>query len=121
MNKLLIALLAFSLLSTFSYTSLAQHQKIEASLKKEIKDYHKSFTQKVIFDISRYFKYRGKVLPEITRYFRGIKVTRRQTASQEPALYEFLYHNQTIKLPEPEVRKLVGLQTQLALNLHGAD
>lgn len=121
MNKLLISLLASSLFTLFSYSGFAQQQNIEASLKKEIKEYHKSFTQKVIFDISRYFKYRGKVLPEITRYFRGIKVTRRQLTNKEPALYEFLYHNKTIRLPEQEVRSLVGLQAQLALNIDGAD
>jgi hypothetical protein len=121
MNKLLITLLASSLFTLFSYTSFAQQANVEASLKKEITTYHKSFTQKVIFDISRYFKYRGKVLPEITRYFRGIKVTRRQLTSKEPASYEFLYQNQTIKLPEQEVRRLVGLQTQLALNINGSD
>lgn len=122
MTKLLISLLTFSLLTMFSFSSPAQdaNPSVEASLKKEIKNYHKSFTQKVIFDISRYFRYKGKVLPEITRYFRGIKVTRKQT-SKEPARYEFVYQEKTINLSEAEVRKLVGLQKQVSLKVGGSD
>ena len=122
MTKLLTAFLAFSLFTMFSFSALAQdaNTNVEASLKKEIKDYHKSFTQKIIFDISRYFRYRGKVLPEITRYFRGIKVTRKQT-SKEPARYEFVYQKRTINLSEAEVRKLVGLQKKLSMKVAGSD
>lgn len=96
-----------------SFATYAQNNKLEASLKKEIQTYQKSFTHKVIFDISRYFKFRGKVLPEITRYFRGIKVTRKQ-AGREPAYFEFLYKKKTLYMAESEVRKLVGLAEQVS-------
>ncbi|OJJ15538.1 hypothetical protein BKI52_37265 [marine bacterium AO1-C] len=115
MNNSRRLFLTLGLLGFITFATYAQSNHLEASLKKEIQTYQKSFTQKVIFDISRYFKFRGKVIPEITRYFRGIKVTRKE-ANREPAYFEFLYKNKTLYLPEAEVRKLVGLSAQVTHN-----
>lgn len=116
MNKLYTVVIALFMLNLATFSIQAQHYDLEASLKKEITTYQQSFTQKVIFDISRYFKFRGKVLPEITRHFRGIKVTRRQPG-KDPAYFEFIYKKKTLYLSEPEVRKLVGLGEQVALKV----
>ncbi|HAS44553.1 MAG TPA: hypothetical protein DCS93_29005 [Microscillaceae bacterium] len=108
-------LFTLGLLGFMTFAAQAQSNHLEASLKKEIQTYQKSFTQKVIFDISRYFKFKRRVIPEITRYFRGIKVTRKES-NNEPAYFEFLYKNKTLNLSESEVRKLVGLSPQFTYN-----
>lgn len=115
MKSLKRFLFTLGILSTLSFAAYSQSNHLEASLKKEIKTYQKSFTQKVIFDISRYFKFRGKVIPEITRYFRGIRVTRKEM-SNKPAYFEFLYQSQTLYIPESEIRKLVGLEAHVVHN-----
>jgi len=108
-------LFSLGLLGFITFATQAQSNYLETSLKKEIQTYQKSFTQKVIFDISRYFRFKRKVIPEITRYFRGIKVTRKEF-NNEPAYFEFLYKNNTLHLSESEVRKLVGLSTHVTHN-----
>lgn len=101
------------LLSIYLFNSVsdAQTPSFRASVEKEIITYRRAFAQRVIFHVNRYFKMRGRVLPEMHIRFRGMLVVRKQL-SEETCVYEFYRHHQKLTLAEGDVRTLAGLTPQ---------
>lgn len=108
------ALLTMLLIHSINFVAYSQKNTFRKKIEKEISTYPKAFAQRVIFDVSRYFRMRGGVLAEVKLHFRGMQITRRQL-SANTCIYEFHRKYRKIILSESDVRKLVGLPPNAAV------